>query len=254
MAYNLISIDEVVAMAFTLLDSEESRDEILFENWAWDAVREIGPTRVSKRKQCLPVIDRCITKPKDFCYAIDMSLLDPCNNAHYFQYSESGWLASTQRYNNDSSTLYLNSGSTYNCIKVTETNCTFELSQEADCENIVKAELLYYHLPLDDQGRMLIEENLKLAIIAYIEYCFYKMHRARSRHPGKTNMVPMSEVDWYYNKWVRLKSQKKAEARMPDILSASTIFNNWVTGIPNYQRNYRSRIFRGFNRYNSYYR
>ena len=251
MAHRLINIDEVIATAFTYIDSEDTRDEILFENWAWDALRSIGPTRVDKKSVCLPVDDRCITKPTDFIYAIDMNILDACDRIHYFQYSESGWLESEQSSRNQNfSTFNLNGTFRRNHIKITETPCTFELSIQADCEQIVKAELLYYHYPLDDFGKMLIQEDLKDAITTYIEFCYYKMIRNKTRGGAKNNSVPMSEVDWYYEKWRRLRSEARGRSKMPDPLAMDTITRKWVTGIPNYQNKFRHRGFgSNFNRF-----
>lgn len=233
MAYPLISLGEIITAAFIRIDTEDSRDELVFQEWAWDAIREIGPTRVDKKTVCLDVNDFCIAKPHDFLYALELNLLDANNNIYYYQSTESGFQESDQ-----ANKIRSTSAS----IMLTETKYNFELSSNAN--QISKAELTYYHYPINDEGDLLVEEKLKEAILSFIEFMWVK--RQRRRKGGRD--IPLSEVQYTEDVWRRKRQEVRGDIKMPDPMAAETIFKKWVTGIPNFKRRHRKA------RPNGYYR
>lgn len=248
MAYPTITLSEVIASVFTRLDIEDSRDELVFQDWAWDAIREIGPTRVDRKTTCLDVTDLCIQKPHDFLYAIDLNLLDETGGIHYYQFAESGFSNSEQQFNRARdflSTSVNTHGSS--SIKVAEQKHHFELSSNASKSPISQAELNYYHYPIDEDGDILVEEKLKEAIIAFIEYMYIK--RERRRKVG-TRDIPLAEVQDSRIEWKKKRAEVRGDIKMPDPNSFATLAAKWVTGIANYKRKARfSRISRYSRRY-----
>jgi hypothetical protein len=246
MAYPAITLEEVVASAFLALDIEDTRDELVFREWAWDALREIGPSRVDRKTECIPVEGLCAMKPHDYLYGLDMNILDCHGNIYYYQMAESGILESEQQ-NTDvgGSSLSQNVDVGGASIKVAEQKEIFAFSSNAANAGITKIELSYYSYPMDADGEPLIEEKMKEAIISYIEYRHIK--RERSRRRG-TRDVPLAEVVDARDEWKRQRMAMRGDIKMPDPLAADTIFRRWVTGIPNFKRRGRNRRNSGFRR------
>lgn len=246
MAYPTITLEEVVSSAFIALDVEDSRDELIFREWAWDALREIGPSRVDRKTVCIPVKGLCAMKPHDYLYGLDMNLLDCSGNIYYYQMAESGVLESEQQNDNvGGSSLSQNIDVGGSSIKVAEQKEIFAFSSNANDAGIVNIELSYYSYPMDAEGEPLIEEKMKEAVITYIEYRYLK--RERRRRVG-TRDIPLNEIVDAREEWRRQRMAIKGDIKMPDPLAADTIFRRWVSGIPNFKRRARNRRNSGFRR------
>lgn len=242
MAYPAITLEEIVSSAFMALDVDDSRDELVFKEWAWDALREIGPSRVDRKTKCIPIVNLCAMKPKDYLYGLDMNILDDSNQIYYFQMAESGFLESEQESALSFSGIPSTAASSGASIKVAEQKEAFVFSSNALSAGVTKMDLSYYAYPVDEYGEPLVEEKMKEAIISFIEYRYLK--RERRRRVG-TRDLPLAEIADARDEWKRQRMAIRGDIKMPDPLSADTIFRRWVSGIPNFKRKSKnSRITR----------
>tara|TARA_R100000995_G_scaffold70727_2_gene39340 strand:- start:20943 stop:21674 length:732 start_codon:yes stop_codon:yes gene_type:complete len=242
MAYPSITLEQIVSSAFIALDVDDSRDELVFKEWAWDALREIGPSRVDKKTKCIPITNLCAMKPHDYLYGLDMNILDDSGQIYYYQMAESGVLESEQDFKGSFDTSTDITRSKGSSIKVAEQKEAFVFSSNASKSGVTKMEISYYSYPVDEYGEPLVEEKMKEAIITYIEYRYLK--RERRRRVG-TRDLPLAEVADARDEWKRQRMAIRGDIKMPDPLSADTMFRRWVSGIPNFKRRARnSRITR----------
>lgn len=226
------TVEQVVSSCYLYLDSEDSRDELVFREWIYDALREIGPPQTGPKKVCLEVKDFCIEKPQDLAALQDMNLLDSSNGIFFFEFRGNGILNSELRQNTDgsiSADRLSTLGGTYSIV-VSEQERTYELSSNAT--GVFKAELLYYPLPINEDGDMIIPEDHKLACISYVEWNYLKRERNRSRRRG--NLVPQSEVSEAYSRWINKQIQVKGRNKMPNTVEFGTIARKWVSMIPKF--------------------
>lgn len=235
-----LTIEEVVTSAFLALDIQDSRDEWVFQEWAWDALRTLGPSRVDKKTACIDVCDLIIEKPCGYISALNLNILDANGKPFYYQFSETGVLNSDGT--SLSSTISLTDGvydehRNFFHIKIEEGKNCFYLSSNADNAGITKAELSYYAFPINEDGKMEINEEFKNAIVAYIEFMYTKRQRKRSKRE-----VAISEIQYLEDRWMRLCISAKGNMRMPDPMAARSITARWMTLIPNFKKN--SRDFR----------
>lgn len=230
---NLLTIDEVITAAFLALDLQDSRDEFVFREWAWDALRVLGPSRVSKKSECIDVCEFEIPKPCGYISTLNLNLLDKDGRAFAYQFSETGVLNSDAR--STPSGISITDGSYseagFHYVKVEEQHKCFALSSNAALMGIVSAELSYYAYPFDENGDLMIEEEFKNAIVAYIEFMYTKRHKKRD------NKLGLSNVQYFEDRWNRLCASAKANSRMPDPMAARSIGARWMTLIPNFKKN-----------------
>lgn len=249
MADNNISIDEMVSSVFISLDITDTRDELVFREWCYDALRELGMGNVDIHTECLAVEGLCVDKPCDFASEYEINLLDNSGNVHYYQSSQTSIRESQVDKRNHTTTTHSNTLNDYGypSIILSETDSAFHLSSNAETAGITKMELSYYRLPIDENGDPLIREIQKLAVMAYIEYKYIKRERNRRRED-----IPMSEVVEYKNSWLSEMMKVKGRMKMPSPMQAETIMRKWVTLVPNFRdkvRNRKDRYKTNRNRY-----
>ena len=232
MAYPTIRLDDIVSAAFLRLDTEDSRDELVFQDWAWDALREIGPSKVDTESECVSVNDFCIEKPSGFLYMINMNLLDANNHVLYYQMQSNAPIKSENH--KGTGGLAFHSNGHHAPIRCSETKDYFELSSNATA--VKQAEMSYYCFPIDEDGQPLFEEKMKEAILAYIEHAYVR----RQRHRERAN-IPLSEVQYFEDVWRRKLQAVRGDIKMPDPNEFHNIARRWVTAIPDFQDKARDR-------------
>jgi len=229
----LMTLDELVSAAFLRLDLEDTRDENVFREWAWDSARELGPTRLDKKTTCIDICDFGFEFPCDYISALDMNLLDANGGVYSYRYGEAGFMES--EVNNSGPTgqsSRLNGG--FNRLVLTEAKQRFLVSSNAAEIGITSAQLTYYAAPVNENGEMLIEESMQEAMICFIEYMYIKRERNKDR-----NKIPMSEVDYYGTQWRNKRMEVRGARKVPDPLAMDTIARRWVTGVANFQNKRR---------------
>ena len=230
-----ITLSEVIAAAFLVIDTDDTRDEGVFREWAYDAIRLIGPSNVDIVSKCIDVENLSIEKPCNHLYTKEMNLFNKEGTILPYSFYQSGFpnsdaIASGQKYN------------WQNYIVVTEQRDCYHLSSNADY--VVKAEMIYYRLPCTEDGELLIDEYSKTAILAYLEYQFVK--RERFRYTGKNRQyIPISEIQMMEQTWVGKMRQARGQQKMPDPIAAEYISKRWMTLMPDFQSRKRHRYGNG---------
>lgn len=228
MAERSITVEEVITQALLLFPEQDSRDEMVFTEWAWQALRDIGPSKVDTFEVCLEVCDLQFEKPCGFIADIDINLLDENKNILDFEHTMSPTLSS------DKYDTHFRSKE----IKLSEGKDYYNLSDTDASRSVKYLNMIYYGYPLDENDNMLIEENMEEAIIRYIEWMWTRRERRRDR-----DNIPMSEERSMFQDWINTKKKVKAQIKMPSPAEADTIFRKWVSAIPNFQNKpkYRKR-------------
>lgn len=243
----ILTTEEVITEFMDLMDIEDSRDELIFHNWVYACMRELVPYQTTKKTVCIEVCNLSIKKPCDFLYAIDMNLLGPEGQIHYYKFAEGGFMESEQQHKNRGGSPASEYHSKEYGIKVGEDEHCYHLDSTASNSNIVKAELNYFAFPFDDSGAPLIPESFRLCVLEYLSWK-YKT-RQRNRHFGANVNYPTSEVDMYRSNYYAERARVLGNKRMPDSLQIEHVARKWTSLIPNYQnkvRNKRNRFYRKY--------
>lgn len=241
----MITMDEIIAEAFVRLDIEDSRDEMIFRNWIYRALRWIGPSSFSIKTECIEVCDLSIKKPSDYWYGIDLNLLGAHNEVYYYQYKENGFMQSEEVAYGQGDYIGQDSSLTgERTIHLGEDNFCFNLSNNASEAAVVKAELKYFALPKDDKGDPLISEEIVEAIHAYLIWMYYERGRNRTRG---TRRFPHSEVEAARQRFHNYKGMVQGNIKMPSPLAAEVMLRKWVTLIPDFKNKRRNSRNSRFN-------
>jgi len=229
---NIYQIEEVVAEIFSRLDIVDTRDEAVFYNWAYSAVRELGSNSLDIVPKCVEIIDGCIAKPCDYGGLVEFVLLKGGRSIP-FVFTSTG--ASSDRGDNE------DIGNNLGSIYINEDDTRFNVSSNCKADH---AEIVYYSLPINNKGLPIIREIVKEAVISFCEFQWIK--RERRRNPKR---VPMSEVDYYNNEWKLAKGTAKGRQKMPNPVQAETILKNWMTTLPHFKSKNRNKrganVFKG---------
>ena len=236
-------MDELIAEAYARLDLEDSRDELIFRNWIYRALKWIGPSSPQIKPVCLEICDLSIKKPHDYWSAIDMNLLDSQGRIYYFQYTNNGFMRSEEGKNANGQFLGTDASLTgARTILVGEDYHCFNISDTGSEAPLAKAELKYYAMPKDKNGDPLIAEDSVEAVLAYVEWQYLKRGRNRTRG---TRKFPHSEVETARMTWMNYKGMVQGNRKLPHPLAAEPMLRKWVTGIANWKNKARnSRISR----------
>lgn len=129
-------------------------------------------------------------------------------------------------------------------IYVSEDDTRFNLSSNS--LGVHAVEIVYYALPINQEGMPIVREIVKEAVICFCEYQWVK--RQRRRQP---KLIPMSDVDYYNNEWKLAKGTAKSRQKMVNPVQAEAILKKWMTTIPQFKSKNRHRGGR-FNRRSVY--
>tara|TARA_R110000850_G_scaffold211684_1_gene337516 strand:- start:109 stop:819 length:711 start_codon:yes stop_codon:yes gene_type:complete len=234
---NIYQVEEVVAELFSRLDITDTRDEAVFYNWVYSAVRELGSNSLDITSECVEITDLCIAKPCDYGGLVDLALLKGSRSMP-FVFTNTGSSSDRGDFEDIGES---NLGSIY----VSEDDTRFNLSSNAKLDY---AEITYYALPINKEGLPIIREIVKEAVISFCEYQWVKRERRRS-----PKLIGMNDVDYYNREWKLAKGTAKGRQKMVNPVQAETILRNWMTLLPKFKtKNRHRRESRGLNNKNVY--
>lgn len=240
--FQFYTVDEIISAIYTRIDHIDDRDELVYRDWIYDAEREIGAPNLYIKKKKVPVTDFMFEKPCDLAHLVDLNLLGSGGQVYNYEFDGSNFLDSEVALDNTDTTYDLGLNRSHP-IRVAEQEHCFVIGSNAN--GVVEAEMSYYAFPIkeDDDGTysILIPETHKLAVISYVEFQHFKRERNRTRKQG--NLVPMSEVTYYEDKWIREMQKSKGRNKMPNLPELDTIAFKWMTMIPNYKDKARHRNY-----------
>jgi hypothetical protein len=231
-----ISADEVVSSAMLATGQSDDTYRSLYLEWCYDAVRSIGLNYINVKTVTLPIEDFIIDKPCDLLIPKDIILLGSNNNLNCL----------IPFHDTDTFSDLCPSPQAQNYVTIEEMKDFFQLSTNSS--SYTKAKLKYVAAPVDENGDIQIPEYYKRACIAFITYMDVSRKRQRSYNKKGHNDVPISDVQYYDNKWMELKAEAAGKRKMPNKMKMDEAMRNWMTLLPNHRRlnrNRRRRFFLG---------
>lgn len=211
-----ISVDQLISNAQLTLGLQDDEMRIPLRQWAYDAQRSIGLSYLDKTDtKWKEIKDKAWNKPCGFVSPVLIQVKDGSGNCFHPRYKSNldkcGCCENV--YNYDCNTF------------VGENKTQFYL--DSDATQYTHYRMVYYGLPVDDDGQPLIREENERAIVAYIEYMYTKRRRHQNR-----NEVPMNEVAFLQNEWRKLKGQAVGNQNMPHKLLYDEAMRQWDTIVP----------------------
>lgn len=212
----LIPLDEITAEAKSILKDATDHDRLLFRQWAVTALKQLGPTKDNVEIATLYPIDYSMKKPDDCSSAIDIALFTSGDLEIKAKYKSGAQRIHTRTDRNLRDGLY--SYSEGFPVEISEDDYYFNLSTNSN--NVAYAILRYYKLPIGDDGLPMIPEVYREAIIQFIRW------RWQIRQNENQSAIAQARQDWLIE-----RGTAKGNAKMPSMLEAKTIMNDWVSMI-----------------------
>lgn len=201
-----VSVDTVVATAASTLPYVSDEDRLLMREWAYLAVREIGPTEIDRVTDYkVPVNDFIAFKPEDAIFVEDLSFLDG-------DLGEIGYILDGK-----GGPIHSHSGESWNYIHVSEYPTYYALSSNAG--NVRWAKMTYLGLPVDEDGMPKIPERATFAVALFLRYMWYMRQ-------GQESVASNLEASW-----LRQKIRTTASMKTPDKVNFIELARNWKSMI-----------------------
>ena len=215
-----LSIAEVEASASSIIGDVDDQERLYFPQWIYIAMRHIGPSKdFIKVKFGIPVENLSFPKPRDMNTMIDLSLQNQGGDELLYRYK-----SGTRRIHN-----YDRNEVRVPKVEVSEDANFFYLSTNASRVNdseevigndidttVIKANVRYFALPVDDDCNILIPEERLLAIMFFIRYMVF-LRRNMSR-------IQISDAR---REWHQERDRVKGLAKMPSMLEGKEIATLW---------------------------
>jgi hypothetical protein len=214
MAKRFLTLDEVVAEAATLIKGAGAEERLLMKQWAWRALRNIGPTADNVDIVTLYPENLVLRKPDDYSRSISIALYDASGNELLNNYRSGKYRIHQSR------NVFVKDG-VYRpqfdaSISISEDENFYYLGSNGT--NVAYAMLRYFKLPVDDQGNPVFGEHVVHAINMWILWYWairegkdsrededrYKRARAEARSVGKMpNGLLMKQVAKEWNSMIQ---------------------------------------------------
>lgn len=211
MPSRLITLDEVLAEASSIIKDATEQEKIFMRQWIYRAQRQIGFSHVDiKVSDPILLIDYSAQKPDDFIKAIDIALFDEDDNEIVSKYKgwgqkpDEGGIARTHQ----------DVRSIVSAINISEDlnyfhTGTFSQGEDDTAYVVVK----YYALPVDPNTALpLIPEGNTLAIMMYIRYMW-----AMRQNENQTSIAMAEQA------WLRYRAMARSSNHTPSVLEGKEI-------------------------------
>lgn len=216
-----LTIEEVVENVMLSIDGVDSRDKVVFRQWVYIAMRQIGFSDLSIDTECVEVCDLSFRKPDNLVSTIEVSLSDGLNPIRYKYVQNQGLLCIDE-------TAVMNLG--FGRIILSEDADFYHLSSNGS--TVVQADIKFYGLPVNEDGELVIPERDLFSIMSFVEFMYIK--RKRISNPREISNSDLSE---FKDMWLRELMKAKGRNKMPSIHQASAIAKMWMSMIqkPNFK-------------------
>lgn len=214
-----VTLDSVTAEAKSILKTATDKDRLIFQQWVYRALREIGPGKQNVDICRLYAKDFSFKKPDDMHSAIDVGLFRADGSEVPYRYQAGKKRIHTRRTRFAREGLYDNVD--VNKIDLSEDDYYFHISTDVNA-SISYADVRYFKMPVDEDGMPMIPEDQVFAIMMFIRYMWMM------RENGPMNSIMESKQTW-----LQERDRAKSRNKMPSMLEGTQIAIEWMSMIPN---------------------
>lgn len=218
------NIDRVVALATSGIKNVTPADRAFFNEWIVEGLKQIGPTTswISEPVTLYPT-ELSMRKPQDMYEPIDIALFDSAGGEIRYIFR-----GQSKRIHASPSNL-INTGQ-----YVPELGAVVDLSEDAyyfhlgsNGTNVAYAQLVYYKIPTDLEGNLIVSEKEIFALTCFIDYMMSKRNSEKQY------------VAMYWNMFKQAAKETRAELKLPHKMAMDETARSWNSMIKKIRfRNY----------------
>ncbi len=223
-----LTIEEVINFAASTIEGVKRRDKVVFRQWAYAAMRDLGVGKLDEKTAEISVDDFSIKKPCDLVHTIGLSVYNNDNVELYYTYK--GWGQEVLRRDKRAYTRERDLVSSRRIVSnrvgsrsiasfiVTEDKDYYNLSSDARSADygIVK----YFGLPIDEDGDLMFIDDDLLAVSAFIRW----MYETRQRE--NQSAIADRRQDWIIE-----AGKARAKKKSVSIFEAKDIAKHYMSMI-----------------------
>lgn len=231
MTTQFVSIDETIDTAISFIEGADSVDRNIFKQWAYLALRQIGPSKAWFKDATLYPDDFTLRKPDDCYKLVDVALFTSIGQELSYAYRGTG-----TRIHNANQPAVVNANSTgfaiTSVIDLSEDSYYLHLGSTQDQAGslVSYAKIKYLQLPIDENGQPKIPEGQVFAIAMFIVWRWISKSQNRSG----------IDIQQAKQDWIEQRNMAKSLNRLPSQLEGTEIARKWLTMLPNFRTLYKS--------------
>ena len=221
MAY--VTINEVTALAQTVIKDSDERDRNVWNNWVYQCLLNLGiGDDEIKVVELLPQ-DFTALLPNDCRQILDISLFDSSGS----QLAHSYRTGKQRIYTDTRLSRAATTGDTINdCVPVDVSNDAYAIHLGTNGDNVYKILLRYFAYPIDENGLPLIREEDQMACVYFIRYM-----QALRQDDNRSKI--QQDQQTYFMEADRARARKKMESMTPE--KAKSVMRQMISLLPNYR-------------------
>jgi hypothetical protein len=205
MDYRFAPMEEVVATAMTIVPGATQEHQVLFRQWVWEAVKQIGPTTHWVKTCEIKAKNLSIPKPKDLASTLTIGLFDESGHEIHYTWQGYGDRVHIDRFQNHA--LLTREDATFR-IDLSEDAYYFHIGTNG--KSVAYAKLRYLALPIDSDSKLLIPEDNILACATFCRW-MWAMRKGDNQ----------SEIDLSRDTWYRERDRIYGDNKMPSVMQAN---------------------------------
>lgn len=218
-----ITLDEVTALAQTVIKDADDKDRNIWKTWAWNAVLNLGIGDDEIKVAELYPKNYTAALPPDCRYLIDVSVFDTAGNQLGHVYRGGNKRIYADRRVQPSATT---NGDVNSLIPVDISNDRYNIHLGTNGQNVGTIIIRYFAYPLDENGLPLIREEDAMACVHFIRYM------DALRRDDNRSKIQQDEIAWF-READRARARKKMASLSPD--KARSIMKSLNSLIPNFR-------------------
>lgn len=219
MEYRLATLEEVVDTATLICKGATDEDRLIFRQWAWLGLMQIGPTTHWVKTCRIDAKNLSIRKPKDYASKIAVALYDSSDQELRYEFFGEGARVHTDRQTVHSST---SQEQVTGLITLSEDSYYFHLGTFGD--RVSYAQIRYLALPVDSNGLIMIPEDNILAVTMFIRW-----------HWAMRQRENQAEIELARDTWFKEKDRIYGDNKMPSYFDAKEFGKKWLSLINGYK-------------------
>lgn len=219
MDYRFAPIDEVVSSAVLICPGATDEHRVIFKQWVWTALLQIGPTSHWVKTCRINPKNRSFKKPQDLASVRDIGLYDATGAEVFYEWKGEGGEVHSDR---ESVHLLVGESDRPMPVYLSEDAYYFHLSSNSpDVDHMM---IRYLALPTDTNGLPLIPEDNIFAITMFIRWMW-------SLRKNDNQAEQMNARDT----WYREKDRIFGDNKMPSWFRAKEFGHKFLSLINGYK-------------------
>lgn len=228
----LANVDQFINEISIDLGFDVPKLKPVIKRWAYQAVSKMGIAYLNIKKKEYTNLTVPLEKPDDFVKADHIFFVQSDGGCVEPYYNDNICCGSTDIWNMIDNGYYAIGEFRGTRWSVDETMTHFTLPSDAKTA-FSKVLLIYWAVPIDNEGDPMIPEIAKDAVFAYVKWKYLNRTRGQRMTAAGRNPVALSQLNWWHEKWKNEYFAVIGEINCPGPRQMKEIGEFLLFGVPN---------------------